>query len=244
MHTHKKRFGIAAAVMLLMNQAGAQEAGNGGVTGELGAAWDSHYISEGRDNLEEGGLFTTVMEAGASLPVGELGLMSSYGSGYDVDYTEINLGAGWTVPLGDVEVTAGYTYLDFHADDEDDHEVSLDLAYTGWGGVTPFAGGYYSFEAEGTFMEAGVASEYAPHERLVIEPYVLIGFNEGYVANGHDGANHIAVGASVSFALKENLNLGASLSYTAAIDKDEETYEDDASLEDRVYGSVGLTALF
>jgi hypothetical protein len=233
-----------AAMVMSMYRVGAQEDATATVTGGVGATWESRYISEGRNNLDEGGLFTSVLDAGTDLPVGELGLSSSYSSGYDVDYTEINLGAGWTVPLGDFEATAGYTYLDFYSDDEDDHEISLDVAYTGLDFLTPFVGGYYSFESEGSFIEAGLSASCACRSNLSLEPFALIGFNEGYVADGHDGANHVAAGVNASLALKENLSVDASLTYTAAIDKNEDRYADDASLENELYGSVGLVASF
>jgi hypothetical protein len=213
-------------------------------TGEMGALWESRYMGEGRDGLEEGGLFSSAIEAVTAVPVGDLTIGAWYGSGYDVDYTEMNLGAEWSVPVGPVELSAGYTYLDFISDDADDNEVSLGLRYTERETVVPFVGAYYSFEAEGSFIEAGVESTIAVTENVSVDPFVLIGFNEGYVVDGHNGANHVAIGLQTSLPLNESLALEASFAYSIAIDKDEDRFADDASLDDLAYGSIGLSAAF
>jgi hypothetical protein len=235
-----KRYIIAALACIVMDAHAEASPFSGGI----GVLWESHYLSEGRDNLDNTGLFSSTVEWGGSTALGDWSLGSWYASGYDTDYTEWNLSAGWTRAMGDLEISAGYTYLRFLSDSEDDHEVGLDLAYTGFGAWTPFIGGYYSFEAEGTFIECGLCAEWSLTEYLTLQPYVLAGFNQGYVTDGHDGANHMAVGVETVWSISEHLCLCGSISYTTGIDKDAGRYPDDEWLRDRVYGRLGLKAAF
>jgi hypothetical protein len=215
------------------------------VAGSITPMVESHYISEGRDNLDGTGLFSTAIDAETSVPGGILALGAWYGSAYDTEYDEFNLAAGYTIALGEnLTATLGYTYLNFRTDNADDHEASLDLEYGGIEGVTLFAGAYHSFDAEGFFSEIGLSTEVQLTGGVTVVPFALLGINQGYVGDGHDGANHAAIGFEASVALTETLSLEAYGAYTLAIDKDAGRYADDAALDDLVYGGLGLSAGF
>lgn len=233
---------ILSAGALLLTPAYAEQAT---ISGAITPFLESHYISEGRDNLDGTGLFSTQIEASSPLAGGNLSLGVWYASAYDTEYDEMNTGAGYEIPLGrDITATLGYTYLNVRTEDADDHEVSLDVAYTGVDGWTLFADAYYSVDAEGVFSEIGLQADLPVPDGVVVSPFALLGINQDYVGEGHDGANHAVVGIEVSIALTPTLSLDAYGAYTLAIDKDADRYPDDASLEDLVYGGIGLTAGF
>lgn len=205
---------------------------------ELSGGWDSLYVSEGRDNLEGDGLVGMQFTAEAN----GLELGGWYGSSPDTDYDEWNLVAAYGMDAGDFNLYASYTFLSFLTDNEDDHEVGAGIAYGGLpGGVTPAVDWYYSFESEGSFFEVSLSTELVAVDRVVIEPYAVVGVNQGYVAGGHNGANHIAGGLVVTLEVADGIELSGTIAHTWKIDADPERYQDDGSLVDSLYGGIALT---
>lgn len=116
------------------------------------AAWDSRYVSEGRDNLDKKGLAGTTVEAafrGISLGVWYAACPDS-----DSEYREFNASATYGVEWKSFEAYLSYTHLRFLADDEDDNELGAGIAYTALpANLALGLDGYYSFESEGSFFE-------------------------------------------------------------------------------------------
>lgn len=199
--------------------------------------WDSRYMSEGRSNLGSDGLVATHAEAACQA----LTLGTSYVSSPDTDYTELNLAVELSASLGDWEGYVGYTHLAFLSDDEDDHEIGAGLAFTALPvGLALGLDGYYSFESEGTFLETSLGGEYAVFEGVSLSPALVMGFNSGYIADGHDGANHVALALGFAAELKACVALEGYVAYTWGIDADAETYADDESLEDAAHAGIAV----
>jgi hypothetical protein len=200
-------------------------------------AWDSRYVSEGRDNLDGDGL------AGATVELGWRGLTlgSWYASSPDNGYDELNLCASYAVEFGALEAALGYTYLDFPADDADDHEVGLGLALADLpGGFELGLDSYYSFEADGAFFEAAAARPVELGRLLSLTPSAVLGANAGYMAAGHDGLNNAALLLEASLPLKPGVSLTAYIGHNWAINSDSEKYADDESLKDFGFGGLAL----
>ena len=205
----------------------------------VAVAWDSRYVSEGRDNLAGDSLAGTTVDAS----VGGLSFGAWFAASPDTDYREFNLGATYTVGWRDLEAYASFTHLRFLSDEEDDNEVGAGLAYTGLpAGLAIGLDAYHSFEAEGTFLEAWLGGEYEPCGWLMIAPAAVLGWNSGYIAEGHDGANHFSLSMEASVPLKEGLDLAAMVAYTWAIDADPGRYPDDEALEDFLHAGIALRA--
>jgi hypothetical protein len=206
----------------------------------VGVGLDSHYVSEGRDNLDGDALAGVTVE-------GESGGLSGgvwYAESPDRDYTELNLYAGYAFEIGAWEWTVGYTYLDFITDDADDSEVGVGVAYGNLPyGMTFGLEGYYSFDAEGAFFEASVSQETEVEEWLTLAPSLILGWNEGYIADGHDGANHIEVRIEATIALTDAFELGIFAAHTWGLDAEPKVYPDDGPLEDFVYGGIAIRFL-
>lgn len=199
--------------------------------------WESRYVSEGRSNLGDDGLVSTTAEASLkALTVG-----ACYLSSPDTDYTELNLGAELSAAFGDWEGYVGFTHLAFLADDGDDNEVGGGLACTALpAGLAVGLDGYYSFEAEGTFLEASLGGDYAVLDWLSLSPAVAMGFNAGYVADGHDGANHVAATLGAVAELKDGVALEGYVAYTWGIDADAVRHAGDEPLEDAAMVGLAL----
>ena len=206
------------------------------VTGHVHFGWDSHYFSEGRDSLDGDSLWATSAEFSWEHLAGGIW----YGSSPDQSYDELQLTLGLSQVVGDFEFYGGYTYLDFPSDGEDDHELGVGLVWSGLPLETAFTADlYYSFEADGYFTEISLAREYGLSEQWSLEAAGIFGMNQGYVSDGHDGANHFALGLATEYALSESCSVLAHASYSWAIGR-ESARPGDELLEDFFHGGLGL----
>lgn len=226
--------GLALPWMILSGFLPVLGAGEGDFS--ISLAMDSHYVSEGRDNLEEGGIFSTEMVWEKSLADGTLSLGTWYADAWDVDYSELNMSVGYTVDLEPVELGLTYTWLDFFEDDAEDHELALCATFDIQDALDMNIGAVYSDEANGSFFELGLSREFALSDGVAVVPFAVLGINDGYVSDEHDGLNHINIGVETSWEISESISMGAYMSYTMGLE--EETGE---SLEDLFYGGLCLT---
>lgn len=127
--------------------------------------------------------------------------------------------------------------------------LSADTAYLSEGrdnlGGDPFlVSGVYSLEADGWFLDAGLAAEWAGHPRVVLAPWVSAGINEGYVSDGHDGLNHVEAGLAVRSPLTDRLELELRLVRMFPVDRDPGRHPDDESLGHHFEGGLTLAYRF
>lgn len=182
---------------------------------EFGSAvlWESKYVAEGRDELENSGIFSLELAAAYS------GLAFSVWSAIAdrVNYKELNLTVAYGYEWQGIEFVGGYTHLRFAPGSETDDELFLEMATDLPAGFRLSAGGVYSFEAEGTFWEVALGYPRSfVEERLWLEPYVLAGVDFGYRTSEHDGWNHVEVGISASYAIHEQLEILGYLKHSFA----------------------------
>ena len=181
------------------------------------AMWDSKYISEGRDNLEDGGLGSVALEWNQHFENGgEMILAGWYAEGTSVDYSELNLAAAYGWSLENLDIAIGYTWLDFAEDNESDNEFVLVLGTTAFNDLDFGAAFVYSDEAGGTFIELVVSRSFEDSS-VSWTPYLLIGINEGYVADEHDGLNNLQMGLEISTPLNDSVELGGYIAYTIGL---------------------------
>ncbi|MGI5870246.1 MAG: hypothetical protein ACOX9C_12490 [Kiritimatiellia bacterium] len=235
---------LAAAVSTAATGALADEGADAllsGVDFGVSAAWDSRYVSEGRDNLDGDGLVGTTVEAAYE----GLSLSVYYASSPNVDYREVNVGASYTLEWNDWEASVSYTFLRFLNDKENDNEVGLGLSYSGLpGGFAVGVDGCYSFEAEGAFIETFIERECEVADWLALTPSAVVGWNADYVVDGHNGANHVALALEADVPLKAGLELTGNVAYTWAIDEDADAHCEDEGLRNMFYGGVAVNASF
>ena len=213
---------------------------HGEIEGHAHVGWDSRYFTEGRDALDGDFLIVSSFELGWNHIAGGIW----YGNSPDQDYDELQISLALTEVFGDLEVYAGYTHFRFPFADAHDNEVGAGLTYSGLPADLLFSlDAYYSFEADGMFAELGLNREFSLTDHLTLHCGGVFGINQGYVSDGHDGANHVALHLGLAYAITDNLSLVAHTAYSWGIDQDI-AHPGDEQLIDFFHGGVGLELSF
>ena len=187
------------------------------LNGHAHLGWDSSYFSEGRDSLDGDSLFASSVEWGWRQLVGGVW----YGYSPDQHYEEFQINLAWSQNIGDVEFYGGYTHLRFPSEDSSDNELGTGFAWSGLPMKVELATDiYYSFNADGYFAEISAGREWLITEQLALHSSILMGINQGYVSDGHDGTNHCALQLSLEHALTRSASFTAHTTYSWAIDQD------------------------
>ena len=210
------------------------------VEGHAHLGWESRYFSEGRDALDGDSLFVGSFEMGWK----HLAAGVWYGNSPDQRYDELQLALALTQSIGDFEFYGGYTHLRFPFDDSHDNEFGAGVAWAGLPmDVELSADLYYSLDADGYFAELAAGREFSITDRLALNLAVPFGINQGYVADGHDGANNIALSFGLEYALSDSVSVTAHTSYSWALGRDA-AFPGDDQLIDFFHGGVGLQLSF
>ena len=200
--------------------------------------WESRYVTEGRDNLAGNGIASIATEVNyknfAVIPWAAKGISS--------DYSELNLNAIYTAHLSEqIEMYVGYNYIKAreYGIDAHDNELSLDVAYFYADDIQLLSSVYYSFDASGTFLEMAVKKGFNINDLLSVDIQSGVGFNAGYVNDGHNGINNVKFTANLSYQLFNQLALYTYTSYSIAVNKDEKRFAGDETLRYIFWGGVG-----
>ena len=198
--------------------------------------WESRYVAEGRDELDEGGLFSTEV----SLGYGgfEFGAWAAVAD--SVHYQQLDLSLAYGNEFKGVSWSLGYTHLEFEPGSEDDDELAAELETELPAEVIIGAALVYSLEADGSFLELTASRSFEFLEGgLTLTPYGLYAFDFGYRTEDYDGANHIQFGIECEYALTEDLSLIAYAAHSFA----QEDVEREG-LGDLSWVGFGLSAAF
>jgi hypothetical protein len=197
---------------------------------------ESCYFSEGRDALDGDSIWASSFEFG--LEHFAAGLW--YGKSPDQSYDELQLSLALTQTFGDFEVYIGYTHYIFPYDGTNDNEIGTGITWSGLPAEIELSADiYHSFDADGYFAELSASREFKITNPFSVTLSSIFGINQGYVSDGHDGANHFALQIGYEYALTESLSLIAHTTYSWAIDK-KATAAGDELLEDFFHCGVGL----
>jgi hypothetical protein len=202
----------------------------------LVSLWESKYVSEGRNNLDDGGLFSIegVMEW--------KGLLGGvwFAGGDDENYKEVNVFLEYDLEMGPLDFSLGYARLESIEDHQEDNEFAAGVALKHIPYIIPSIDYVYSTEADGGFLEVTLQSEIAFFdERLIVEPYILQAFDFGFATESHDGRNNFQMGVGASLGLTDRFDLVGSASHSWA-----QTDVENEGLGDLSWGSIGLAATF
>ncbi len=170
-------------------------------------SFESKYISEGRDNLESGGLssFNT------DISYHWFNLNIWYGTGADKDYRELQYSAGLSFDLSNIGINFGLTDLSFLHDDSKDQEFYTELSYNKFNWLTPTLVNVYSFETEGSFVKLLLEFNIPLQiEQLSLTPFLLGGLDFGYVEDTN-GLNNFQMGMELSYQLIDNVSINGYL---------------------------------
>ena len=206
------------------------------VEGHAHLGWESRYFSEGRDSLDGDSLFVGSFEMGWR----HLSGGAWHGYSPDQSYDELQLTLALTQSIGDFEFYGGYTHLRFPFDDSHDNEIGAGFAWYGLPMEFELSADlYYSFEADGYFAEISVGREFTLSECLSLNFSMPFGINQGYVTDGHDGANNLALRLGFEYALSDSISFIGHATHSWALGKDKASPGDDL-LTDFFHCGVGL----
>lgn len=176
-------------------------------------SFESKYVSEGRNNLESGGLYS--INTGISFHWFNINMW--YGTGLRCDHRELQLSAGLSFDLSDIGFNLGFTDLSCLHDHTNDREFYMEFSYNKFKWLTPTLMNVYSFEAEGSFLELLLEFNVpVQNEHLGVTPFLLKGFDLGFVEDTIC-LNHILTGFAISYQLIDNLSINGYVAYTFGV---------------------------
>ena len=207
------------------------------IEGHAHIGWESRYFSEGRDALDGDSIFATSFELGWKHFSGGIW----YGYSPDQRYDELQASLAFTQCIGEnFEYYLAYTHLQFPFEDAHDNELGVGFTISGLPCDIELSTDItYSFEEDGYFGEIAAGREFEISEPLTLNLSGIFGVNQGYVSDGHDGANHIALRLGMEYALNDCVSLVAHTAYSWALDTDSSAPGDE-QLIDFFHGGIGL----
>jgi hypothetical protein len=204
--------------------------------------WDTKYISEGRNNLDNGGIYW----ATTALQYDDLTLYTTVGRGDSHAYIEWNLGFEYGVTIGDaLAASVGYQHLRGYGDlDCSDNELFASLSYITIEWLTPSIAYTYSTAAAGYFIEASLRSPWQLTEKLTLIPYITQAFDFQYATEAHNGSNHFQFGIEAEYPLPSQLVLSGHISHTIAQADIKQEHRQARTDLDQTYMGLHLTWSF
>ncbi len=205
--------------------------------------WEDRYVTEGRDNL----LGNNIYSVSTEFTYKNLNIVPWVADSNNMDYSEFNLNIVYgTKPNDEVELFIGYNHIQSRESGShfNDHEIGLDLAYYFNEQFHILTNIYYSFDAKGAFTEFSLNKSFQIDNSIIVSLRTLLGFNAGYVVNGHSGANHGQFLARMSYQIIDKTEAYAYSGYNLAIDRKSDRFIDDKLLRDFFWGGVGLSYRF
>lgn len=210
----------------------------------LDLGWDSKYLSQGRDNLQQGGIYWM----NAAVQYGNLTTFAAVGRGDSQDYTEWNIGLEYSFNLTDnLEANLGYQRIEGYSNDRcRDNELFAELAYTATPWLVPSVNYVYSTEAAGYLVEVSLHSYWDITEQFTLTPYITEGFDFGYRTEAHDGRNNLQFGLEAAYQLAPNISVSGHISHSIAQGdiEQEAAVNGDLSSQDQTYAGIYFSMTF
>jgi len=210
------------ALALVLSAAAPAAADSGtalppGISATIETGWHSRYINIGaRDNLGEGGMFTTELKVKSDTGV----FAGAYAIFADSRrYQQTNLYAGISRQWGDFHFGVSYTWLHFYPtpghSNKDDNELNLAVAWEGLEWATLSADYLTSTDAEkaeggggGSMLTLGLYSANAFRAGPVaLSPFAAVALDYGFSTPEHDGMNNVKLGLKGAMPLSEDIEL-------------------------------------
>lgn len=199
---------------------------------------ESHYSLEGRDSLNGDAISATSLDLGWGNFTGGLW----YGWSPDQNYEESRLSLSLAEQVGDFEFYAGYTHLKFP--DSHDNEVGVGGVWSGLPlQLLVGVDAYYSFDADGSFWELSMSRAMEFSEGLTFTGTAMFGINDGYIPDGHSGANHFGLRLGSEYSLSPSLSVTGHATYSWALNRNSHL-EGDEQLGNFFHTGLGLDWLF
>ncbi|MGE6315511.1 hypothetical protein ACQKC1_06940 [Shewanella baltica] len=212
------------------------------VTLDLG--WDSQYVSQGRNNLQDGGIYWL----NTAVQQGNITAYALVGRGDSQAYTEWNIGLEYGFDVAEnLEANVGYQRIEGYSNSRcHDNELFAELAYTAEPWLVPSASYVYSTEAAGYFVEVSLHSYWHVTDQLSLTPYITQGFDFKYRTEEHDGRNNLQFGLEASYQLSSCMSIDGHISHSIAQGdiEQEATANGDMSSQDETYAGIHFAITF
>ncbi|MBT0585883.1 hypothetical protein [Alteromonas oceanisediminis] len=176
--------------------------------------YQSRYVTEGRDNLGDGGIAWMIAEL-PTLPYDaaeNLTFTAEYGvaTADSIDYDELIITAAYAGEVGQFSYRMGASRLEFLNDSVFDNELFVNVSTALTHGIRTTLEAIYSTEQDGTFVLFSNERPFAVNRQFTVTPYIAIGFDYGYASKRYDGYNHISLGAATDFSITEKSTVNLS----------------------------------
>ncbi len=211
----------------------------------LTTQYNTRYWAEGRDFLENDDIWSTSVSYGwESLAAGVW-----YAKSTELPYEELQFGLAWRHDLSDdLQLYVGAAYVDYMdntnavASQDSEYELASGLTYTGcpWG-IEWVLDVYYTDDTGGWFAEVSGTREWELSDKWGVHVTGLIGMNQGYIQDGSDGLNHMAIIAGFSYDINECCALTLEGVQSFGLDRSD---PGDTNTDDFLHGRLGLTWSF
>ncbi|WP_158971228.1 hypothetical protein [Paraglaciecola sp. L3A3] len=175
---------------------------------ELDFGFDSKYISEGRHNLQKGGIGWLQLSHQLSQSISVIGL---YGEASD--YNELNLSVLYSNSYAEMNYYFSLTHLEFMRDNLNDTELGFGASYAVTEPITIALDSVYSREAEGGFIEFSVSYLAQINTYISLAPYAKAGLDYGYASDIKEGYNHTAVGIVTAFLASRDVSFNLTFEH-------------------------------
>lgn len=203
--------------------------------------WDSLYASEGRDNLGDASISSLLVSV--ELDKWLLGTWLAHSG--EANYEERNFFMERRIEFAGFEGYAGYNFLQFPgAANKEDSELGAGLSGPELPlGLVPEFDWYYSLDAGGSYAELGLSREIVVTDQFHLSPSLRLGRNDGYITDGHHGADHLRLTIEAFYRLRGNVTIQAHLGENFAINSSG-VLAGDELLRDFFHGGIGVTVSF
>lgn len=173
----------------------------------------SRYLSEGRDDLEEGGLIGTEVAAAWH----GFSAYTFWADALADEFGEFEAGVAYTRALGPVEVTVGCGLTDDLYGEPDDREIAVEVAGELPGGFVGAASWTNSFLEDGSAIELFLARPVELADgALVLEPSLLQIFDFGLASPDYDGPSNLEVALLTAWWVHERIAIVGSVHHSFA----------------------------
>ncbi len=185
-------------------------------SGGIEGAFDSKYVTEGRDNVPSAEGLVSVQAR-----IESHGLVTGlwYGESVNDPYDELNAFFGYERKIADLALAATYTFLHFPCEGTHSHEWLVSAAYERFEWLTPGATFYYDFDKlRGGFLELSLRGKIKlKGDRISLQPYALAGVDWGYVSAANDDWNNFQIGIELPVKLHEKAELVGYVAHSWAL---------------------------
>jgi len=202
---------------------------------QVGLSFHDEYVAQGRSLLPRGGLVQFDLLAESGDLFGGLTILDADSASYE----ETNWLLGLARSAGNFEFEITLTHLQFRepGSKDSDNEIGAGISYSS-DTLTPFAALTYSTSASATWIDLGVATaiDLGIGE---LSPYLMTGWNQGYIVGESEGINHIQLGLDYLLQLSDSLEFSAYIASSQPLDS-----KPGDSTSDLFWSGVGVSYSF